>query len=257
MIDIHTHILPGIDDGANSLAESFEMAEIAWNSGVRTIVATPHCNMEGIFENFYDHEWEEKIGELRGYLKEQGSSVQILSGMEIYASMDVAEKIQRGMLLPLHGSRYYLIEFPFDADPFWMGDILESVLQIGKVPLIAHPERYYCVQDEPMILYEWMQQGCISQLNRGSIFGRFGRHAQGTADILLNYGLVTCVASDAHSSRQRTTYMGDMEEYLHREYGRKYAENLLYRNPKRVIADESISNDGILRPEKRIWVPFL
>lgn len=256
MIDIHTHILPGIDDGAGNLLMSLEMAKIARDSGVDTIVATPHCNMEGIFENFYDDEWDIRLQELCSYLEKQNVSLQILSGMEIYASVDVAEKIQRGRLLPLNGSRYYLIEFPFDADPFWMGDILDSVLQLGKIPLIAHPERYYCVQDEPMILYEWMQQGCVSQLNRGSVFGRFGRHAKGTADLLLNYGLVTCVASDAHSSHQRTTFMRDIEEYLYREYGRTYAEDLLYNNPRRVITDDNITKDRILRPEDRIWVPF-
>lgn len=256
MIDIHTHILPGIDDGAENLSEALEMAKISRNSGVDVIVATPHCNMKGIFENFYDDEWDARLKVLRSSLEEENISLQILSGMEIYASMDVAEKIERGRLLPLNGSKYYLMEFPFDADPFWMDDVLDSVLQLDKIPLIAHPERYYCVQDEPMILYEWMQQGCVSQLNRGSVFGRFGRHAKSTADLLLNYGLVTCIASDAHSSRQRTTFMGDIKEYLYREYGRAYTEDLLYRNPKRLIADEYISKDKILRPEERIWVPF-
>lgn len=257
MIDIHTHILPEIDDGSYNLQESYEMAELAKESGVQTIVATPHCNMGGVFENFYDEEWRERLEKLRDHLKEQGNQVSILSGMEIYASTDVAEKIQRGMLLAINHTRYYLIEFPFDADPFWMGDILDSVLQLGKVPVIAHPERYYCVQDEPVLLYEWIQQGCVTQMNKGSIFGRFGRHAQSTADLLLNYGLVTCVASDAHSSSQRTTYMGDIREYLLQEYGKKYAYNVLKGNPEKIITDQAISKKDVLRPEKRIWIPFL
>lgn len=257
MIDIHTHILPGIDDGSESLSESFEMAELAVQSGVHTIVSTPHCNMEGIYENFYDELWEERLGELCSYLRERGNQLMVLSGMEIYASMDVAEKIQKGMLLPVNDSRYYLIEFSFDVDPLWMGDILSSILQIRKIPLIAHPERYYCVQDQPMLLYEWMQQGCLTQLNKGSVFGRFGRHAQRTADLLLNYGLATCVASDAHSSSRRTTYMEDIKEYLCREYEKSYADNVLKKNPRRIIMNQDISTEGILRPERKIWIPFL
>lgn len=256
MIDIHTHILPGVDDGSESFWESFEMAELADESGVHTIVATPHCNMEGIFENFYDDEWMEQIERLRTYLKEKGNKVNILPGMEIYATMDVAEKIQNGELISVNGSRYYLIEFPFDADPFWMGDVLDSILSMGKVPVIAHPERYYCVQDNPMLLYEWMQQGCVSQLNKGSVFGRFGRHAQMAARILLNHGLVTCVASDAHSPYRRTTFMGDIREFLVEQYGRRYADDLLKRNPQAVIEDKEISNDGILRPEREGWFRF-
>lgn len=257
MIDIHTHILPGLDDGSETLTESYEMAELAWESGVHTIVATPHCNMKGIFENYYHDEWEEQVKQLQKYLKEKNNSVKIVSGMEIYGSDQVAELILEGMLLSLNHTRYYLIEFPFHANPFWMGNILESILQIGKIPLIAHPERYYCVQDEPMILYEWMKQGCVTQLNKGSVFGRFGRHAQKTADLLLNYGLVTCVASDAHSSNRRTTFMGEIKEYLQLEYGMAYAQDMLEGNPKAILSDADITTDRILRPERKILVPFI
>lgn len=253
MIDIHTHILPELDDGSGSLFDSLEMAELAVESGVHTIVATPHCNMEGIFDNYYHDEWMKHIEHLKAFLEERGSRVRILPGMEIFSTSDVAEKIKEKILIPLNHSRYYLMEFPFDANPFWMGDVLESVLHLDKVPVIAHPERYYCVQDNPMLLYEWMKQGCLSQLNKGSIFGRFGRHAQMTAEILLHYGLVTCVASDAHSPIRRTTFMGDIKDFLTEEYGKKHALELLFLNPERIISDKEISNDYIMRPEISRW----
>lgn len=245
MIDIHTHILPGLDDGSDSLLESLEMAELAAESGVHTIVATPHCNMEGIFDNFYYDEWLEQIETLQDFLNSYGNPVRILSGMEIFATHDVAEKIEEGRLIPIHNSRYYLMEFAFNANPYWMGEILDSVLSLDKVPVIAHPERYYCVQDDPMLLYEWLQQGCLSQMNKGSIFGRFGRHAQMAAEILLNHGLVTCVASDGHSSYRRTTYMGDIKEFLEVEYGKSYADHLLIHNPESMIHNKTISNDSL------------
>ncbi len=253
MIDIHTHILPGIDDGSSSLEDSIEMAELAYESGVRTIVATPHCNIDGVFENYYSEAWCDRFENLKHLLKEEGIPIHLLKGMEIYASEDVADKIMDGKLIPIHGSRYYLIEFPFDAAPYWMGDILESVLSIGKVPVIAHPERYYCVQDHPGFLYEWMSQGCLSQLNKGSVFGRFGRHAAKTAEILLEHNLVTCIASDAHSPYRRTTYMADIREFVEEHFSKKQAESLLFTNAKAIIKDEKIDSSNMIRPVSRRW----
>ena len=228
MIDIHSHILPGVDDGSDNLQESLDMAKMAWESGVHTIVATPHCNMKGYFENYYSSDWIDNFSKLQSFLKENGSKIQLLPGMEIFATDDTADKIQRGDLIPINHSRYCLIEFPFDADPYWMGEVLDSVLFIDKVPVIAHPERYYCIQDEPIILYDWMKLGCLSQLNKGSFFGRFGRHGKKAAEILLRSGLVTCIASDGHSPYQRTTYMGDIREYLLDLYGENVARQSLY-----------------------------
>ena len=251
MIDIHTHILPGMDDGSESLEESLMMAELAAKCGVTTIVATPHCNMIEAFENYNSPSWQEHFEKTKVFLQESKIAIELLKGMEIFGTEDTAKKIEDGLLLSLNDSCYYLMEFPFGADPFWIGDILDSVLSIGKIPVIAHPERYYCIQDEPMILYEWMQQGCFSQLNKGSIFGRFGRHAQMAAGVLLENRLVTCVASDGHSPYQRTTFMGDIKEYLEDEYGETYASLLLTENPKKMIQNNFISNEEIERPVKR------
>lgn len=253
MIDIHTHILPGIDDGSSSMEDSIEMAELAYESGVRIIVATPHCNIDGVFENYYTAEWRELFQQFKRELKEEGIPIDLIKGMEIYASEDVAEKILEGRLIPIHNSRYYLIEFPFDADPYWMGDILESVLSINKVPVIAHPERYYCIQDHPGILYEWMRKGCLSQLNKGSVFGRFGRHAARSAEVLLEHNLVTCIASDAHSLYRRTTYMADIKEFMEDHFGREMAKKLLYHNAHSIIRDLTIDHSNIIRPVSRRW----
>lgn len=253
MIDLHTHILPGVDDGSDSLESSLEMAELALESGVTTIVATPHCNMENTFENYNSSQLKDIYETLNSFFKEQGIELTVLRGMEIYGTDDVVDKIEKGLLIPLNNSRYYLMEFDFGADPIWIGDILESVLDTGRVPVIAHPERYYCIQDNPMILYEWMSQGCLSQLNRGSVFGSFGRHAKKAADILLENELVTCIASDAHSPYRRTTYMADIYDYMADEFGRKYAERLLFENPDRILKDKSFSTENLKRPANNRW----
>ena len=251
MIDIHTHIMPGIDDGADNLEESLAMAELAWDSGVSTIVVTPHSNVRGTFENYDSPEWRRLFFKLQDYLKENGCRIKLVTGAEIYASDHVADRIRNGALLPINNSRYYLMEIPFDADPYWAEDIWYSVLDMGKIPVIAHPERYYCIQDNPAILYEWMKMGCLSQMNKGSVFGRFGRTAKRTAEILLENNLISCAASDAHSPYMRTTYMADIREYLLDMYGERRMERLLYRNPERIIKDQPVYSENMSRPDGR------
>lgn len=251
MIDIHTHIMPGIDDGADNMEESLAMAELAWDSGVSTIVVTPHSNVPGSFQNYDSKEWRSLFARLKDYLAENECRIELVTGTEIFATDHVAERIRSGALMPINDSRYYLMEIPFDADPYWAEEIWAEVLDMGKVPVIAHPERYYCIQDYPAILYEWMKMGCLSQMNKGSVFGRFGRTVKHTARELLNNNLITCVASDAHSPYMRTTFMADIRDYLLDVYGERRMERLLYRNPARILKDQVIYNENMSRPDGR------
>lgn len=249
MIDLHTHILPGLDDGSDALEESLAMAELAVEGGTIGIVVTPHSNQSGRFENYCSNELKNVYDTFEKALISNNIPLKLYRGMEIYASWDVAEKIADGRLRGLGDSDYYLIEFPFDIDSEDMGNILESVLNIGKTPVIAHPERYGCVQYYPGVLYEWMAMGCLSQLNKGSLFGRFGRGAAKTAALLLDFDLATCIASDAHSSTMRTTYMGDIREALEENYDFDYAKLLLYDHPVKILKNRRIPFMG--RPPVR------
>ena len=152
MIDIHTHILPGLDDGSQTLSDSLEMAELALESGVDTIIATPHSNQLGRFENFDLVHLKHVFSRLQQALQEEGIPLTLHLGMEIFASEDLCEKIQAGALLSLNRSRYYLVEFAFDEAPEFIGDILDGMLSVGAIPVIAHPERYFCVQDYPSLI---------------------------------------------------------------------------------------------------------
>lgn len=250
MIDIHTHILPGLDDGAQTLSDALEMAELALDGGVDTIVATPHSNQLGRFENFDTAHLKHVWSQLRQALQSERIPLQLYLGMEIFASDDLCEKIHEKALLSLNHSRYYLVEFAFDEAPEYIGDTLDSMVSIGAIPIIAHPERYFCVQDFPSLIYHWLQLGCLTQLNKGSIFGKFGRHAQVAAEYLLAHQLITCVASDAHSPVMRTTYMGDIIDYVFETYGEREMLRLLFENPDRILHDRDIPRHGIL-PERR------
>lgn len=250
MIDLHTHILPGLDDGSQVIEDSLEMCALALEGGVDTIMATPHSNQLGRFENFYSEELEQQFSQLQQAVLEEEIPVKLYLGMEIFASDDLEEKIRDGALISLNRSRYYLVEFAFDENPRQIGDDLEQIFAAGGIPLIAHPERYYCVQDHPALVYHWLQMGCFTQVNKGSPLGRFGRHAARTALFLLQNQLATCVASDAHSPYARTTFMGDIQDYLFDQFGEAEMLRLTEQNPYRIIHDKDIPSHGSL-PERR------
>lgn len=251
MIDLHTHILPGLDDGSDGMDDSLAMVELALESGVDTIVATPHSNQVGRFENYDSPGLQAAFREMKRAIREEGFSLKLLLGMEIMTSDDIREKIEDHRLIGINGTDYYLVEFPFDSDPYWMEEKLGEILEKGKIPLIAHPERYFCVQEYPGFLYEWLQMGCFSQANKGSLFGKFGRHAQQTLEVLMENYLVTCIASDAHSPYMRTTFMRDAREYLEERYGSDAAYYMLMMYPEMIINGKKIHVHGRIPQRKR------
>ena len=240
MIDIHIHILPNVDDGANSMDEAINMARLAFDSGVEAMVVTPHSNQIKGFKNYNDNNLINLFDGFKNELIKHKIDLNVYLGMEILASNDLVEKIMNNKVIGLNKSRYYLVEFYFDDTISDIEIILKEMLKIGKIPLIAHPERYVSVQKEPWIIYRWLKLGCLIQINKGSIFGHFGKNAQITAKKLLDYRLVTVVASDGHSSMFRRPNMNEIQDYLELNYGIEYADKLLYMNPKAIIENREI-----------------
>ena len=237
MIDIHTHILPGVDDGSPRTAESLEMLRLAAASGVETVIATPHSNLPGVYAN-YNGEWlQASFDRLIRRAEEEEIPVRILCGMEVYATEDLPQLLEAGRVLTLNDSRYVLMEFDFHEQASWCTRMLESVLEAGYTPIVAHPERYYAVWQEPWCVYPWLEMGAHVQLTRGSILGKFGREAKRAADYLLQHNLVACIASDAHGSRNRIPEMDDILRYITAKYSPEYADMLLTENPAKICAD--------------------
>ncbi len=234
MIDLHSHILPEQDDGAQNLRDSLEMARMAVESGVTAMVATPHCAGDRSREVY--GAW--KL--LRQALAEARIPLKLLPGMEIFGTPDTAGLLQERKLFTLNGSRYPLIEFSFRSDGETETDILRSVCRAGYRPLVAHPERYIYVQEDPELINRWHQMGCLFQVNRGSLLGRFGRREQRMAAELVDRGFATVVASDAHSARMRTPWMKDVQQLLSREYAPVCAEVLLWENPRRILKNQEL-----------------
>ena len=247
MIDLHTHILPGLDDGSPDLETSVLMAAVAAESGVTHLVATPHSNQRGAFENYASPALQVRFDCLRAAVREAGIPLELSLGMEIFGTGDVLQLLHDGRLLTLGGGRYLLIEFGFHEDPLRIERLLDALLAAGYWPVVAHPERYYGLQRMPNYLFDWANRGIVLQVNKGSLFGRFGRGAQALAAAMLERGLVGCVASDAHGPDVRTPDLAGAWDYLAERYSAELARCLLEDNPGRILRSEPLP-EGRFRP---------
>ena len=247
MIDIHCHILPGLDDGSPDIDTSILMAEIAAESGVTDIIATPHTNQAGRFENYASPELDEIFRRVRDDIADREIPVRLHPGMEVYGSGMVPGMLKEGKLVTLAGSRYFLIEFGFRDDPDRMEMILHGLLEAGVVPVVAHPERHELIQDHPNRLYRWASEGILLQSNKGSFTGFFGRKPRELAFAMVARGLTAFVASDAHGYEHRTPALDGAEEMLTLEFSGETARRLLVENPEKILRDEPVRY-GYLRP---------
>lgn len=237
MIDIHSHILPGLDDGARDIYDTLDMAVMAAESGVTAMIATPHCNLPGGYGAVFDEEYMEAYRYAAEAIRREQIPLKLYPGMEVFASPALPELLQDGKIMTLNESRYLLIEFDFEEDEQYAESILQQIQRMKAVPVIAHAERYEFVQDHPEIVRKWNKEGIFVQVNKGSYFGRFGRRAAETAWFLTDQYLVTAVASDAHGPDIRTPYMADVRRELFREYPEDYVRALLEDNPRCILED--------------------
>lgn len=249
MIDIHIHIIPGVDDGSQDMEQSLMMAEIASANDIHEMIVTPHCNIPGMFDNYYDERYIRNFERFESALKAEAIPLKIYPGMEVYGTYEVGEYLKKGKIITLNHSRYLLIEFGFEEDVDVVNDILDEVASQQITPIIAHPERYVFVRHDPTLVYRWIRKGYRTQINKGSITGRFGRSVYQTAMLLLDHDLVSFVATDSHNPFHRTPDMREAEEILLDFVGEEKTSELLDINPKRVILDQKLLPLDPIMPE--------
>lgn len=252
MIDLHCHIIPWVDDGAENAHIACAMAEHAYRSGVKAIVATPHSNLFGIrghtCSNYRGRSYTERFSMFRALLKQHNIPIEILPGAELFAQRPNLEQLlERKQVVTLNHSRYLLVEFNFDSPGSAITAALKLISRYGYIPVVAHPERYRCVQDNPHLAAEWFAAGYIIQLNKGSLLGRLGSGAQRAGVHLLTSGIAHIIASDAHDTYYRPSGFQSLLPMLKRLVPPQYTELLLEKNPWRIIQDRPIPV-----PEKEI-----
>jgi protein-tyrosine phosphatase len=201
MIDTHLHILPGVDDGPETLEQSLALAHALVQEGVRAAIATPHYNDE--FPRRSALEIRERVYHLQLALHRSSIPLQLCAGHEALIKPGLVEDIQRGRLATLNGSRYLLLEL---WNSSWLPETDQVIFELraaGFTPMLAHPERYRAFQKEPERLGALVQQGILAQITASSLVGMQGNTARRTAELLLKKGYIHCIASDAHGLHKR------------------------------------------------------
>lgn len=232
IIDLHNHILPGVDDGASAMEDALEMAALAARCGIRKIIATPHYHHEkstpkGALEDAYT--------ELSSALREAQIDITLEKSMEIMATDDLPDLLRQGTVWTYPNSSYFLVEFAPDEAPEYFDWLLDRCADAGFTPVIAHPERYRAVRRCPEMAQRWVQKGYGVQVNRDSLLGLFGEHPYLCADYLLRNGWANCIASDAHTPQYRNPHWGEAFRQLPGMYGFRTLAYCLETVPERIL----------------------
>ncbi len=236
MIDIHCHILPGIDDGPADAADSVAMARIAAADGIRSIVATPHFSY-GEGPDIETIELARRALEER--LKEEGVPVGLVCGADVRLTYELLEGTEKGDLPTINGSRYFLLELP-EIIPPNLDNFLHAAGIGGFVPIITHPERNYSFLSSPRKMDGLREAGALIQITAMSITGEFGMKIRGLSEALIRKGLVDFVATDAHGTGHRRPLLSAAYNHLSRLLDKGQVRKIFFGNPEAVLENGEI-----------------
>ena len=236
MIDIHCHILPGLDDGADALETSIQMAEMAIADGITHVVCTPHANSDFKFD-------PQLTGRLRDQLQAVvGDRLTLATGCDFHLSFENLQDIQTNLhKYTINQKNYLLVEFADFAIPPSMDDTMHQLQLLGLSPIITHPERNALLRTKPERLYKWLHQGAYVQITAQSILGRFGTSAQHHAEQWLDEDRVHFVASDAHNVKSRPLQLRAAYEAVVERRGEEVAKALFHDNPLAAFEGRGLS----------------
>lgn len=241
MIDVHSHIIPNVDDGSSSVNETFKMIEEARKIGFTDIILTSHFLLNCYETNSKELVfWKEKLQEV---LDKKEIDVKLHSGMEIYISSQMEELIKKKKLLTLGNSRYMLIELPLSSTVKNLDYVLYFLESISIKPIIAHPERYKCVQENPELVEEYINKGALIQCNYASILGLYGDKAKKTVKKLLKNNLVDFLGSDCHKPNQIYLLVPEAIKKIKKIIGDSRFEKISTLNPQKILKNEEWEYD--------------
>jgi protein-tyrosine phosphatase len=235
MVDLHCHILPGIDDGAQTIEDSIAMAEDAIQDGITCVVATPHASTEYHFD----------YGKVRAAREQLQSRLDgrltIATGCDFHLNPENLLALKNDAApFCINQKDYLLVEFNEFSIPPAMDQTLHELHLMGLRPIITHPERNGILRAQPERLLAWVRLGCYAQVTAGSLTGVFGSGAQEDAWTWIDQGLVHFVSSDGHNTARRPVKLRFAYEVVSRERGKELAEALLLENPKAALGGASL-----------------
>ena len=239
MIDIHSHILPMVDDGASSVDMALRLLDEAYRDGTDAIILTPHLAYAYGFINP-----KEKIidlyEDLKRIVKEVGIPIEIYLGCEFLFTSKESFYKHREDITTLNNTRYMLMEFFFDVEEDEILEAVDAVLEEELIPIIAHPERFDAFQSSLSLADEVVKKGALLQMNKGSVLGRYGNATKETVLELLDKRYISFIGSDAHHPNKRSSLMYDAYEYMKEYYSHDYVEDIFQNNSQLLLNDIDI-----------------
>ena len=246
-VDIHTHIIPAIDDGATSIEETIEMLRVAYQAGTRDLVATPHMFLDGYEKNdilLVNDRFAAMVTALKQYGEQPEFAfirdMRLFLGSENYASIEFIEAMGRGCVVPINSGRYLLVEFSTFLPLTKIEMILQKVFQFGYFPVVAHTERISAVQEKPARLEDLARMGCFFQVNADSFLDTANPLLRKTSQTLAKAGLIHVIASDGHRSVRRAPVLSPASEKLQHKYSPQAAQAWLHDNPAKIVGNLAI-----------------
>ncbi len=236
--DMHCHILPGVDDGSRNMEQTISMLQIAYDEGVRLIIATPHYHIGRMMVTA--DEMDAAVKQLEPVIREKFPGLELFTGQEIYYYSDAMEAVNSHKAMTMAGSQYILMEYSVDESfEIICSSVYEAVTN-GYAPILAHIERYICLADRPDRVEQLIASGAFMQVNAGSVAGKSGRTIQKFVKKLLKKKMIHFVSSDAHSDRSRAPVFSEAVHILMKICKTDYCMDLLWNNTNKVINNEEI-----------------
>ncbi len=238
MIDIHTHLVNNVDDGSRDAIESLTNFKLASKAGFTDIILTPHY-IEEYYENSPEI-IEPKIQELQGKIEDNGINIRIHNGNEVYITENMQKLIENCKISTLAGSKYLLFELPQKSRTLTLNTVVMQIKEYGLIPVLAHPERYMFVQNNPNVLVDLIESGVLMQSNYGSIIGQYGKEAQKTIIKMLKSNMIHFLGTDTH----RTGYIYAHFYKVEKEF-LKYINAEKFKELTTINAEHILNNTNI------------
>lgn len=233
MIDIHSHFLPGIDDGAKTIEDSINILNELSRQGVTDVIATPHYVEETIYISSRRRNYE-LLDAVRARAKEAGININLYLGNEIYINNNIISLHQLGTVSALNNTAYLLVELSLSGKyPNYEG-VLDELVRAGYKVVLAHPERYTTVQEDFEVLYPLAEMGVLFQCNLGSIIGQYGKNAKKTVRRMIKENMIFAFGSDIHRAHG-TADISLAQKKLAKYYSKADLNKVLYENPSKII----------------------
>jgi protein-tyrosine phosphatase len=250
MIDLHSHILPGLDDGAVDVASALRMARLAVEDGIKVMACTPHI-VPGIYENDIDV-ISGAVSSLASLLRNERIPLGLVTGADVHVAPDLVAGLRSGSVPTLNGSRYFLLEPPHHVVPPRIVELAQDLLAAGYVPIITHPERLSWIKTHYDLLTQLNGMGCRLQVTADALTGEFGRDALSFAWRLLEEKRVDIIASDSHSPGGRPPRLSKARFAVAQRFGEASAEDMVNRRPAAILANESLPAVSAVDARKQV-----